>query len=46
MLARLYVDNYRCLVNFEWKPKRAQLVIGLSAAKTLGGSLLLMSMSV
>ena len=28
MLARLYVDNYRCLVNFEFQPTRKQLIIG------------------
>lgn len=28
MLERLYVDNYRCLVNFEFKPKAQQLVLG------------------
>ena len=28
MLTRLYVTNYRCLVNFEFKPNAKQLVIG------------------
>jgi len=28
MLERLYVTNYRCLVNFEFKPNNKQLLIG------------------
>jgi predicted ATPase len=28
MLARLYTTNYRCLVNFEFKPTRKQLIVG------------------
>ncbi|MGO8814639.1 MAG: AAA family ATPase [Terriglobia bacterium] len=28
MLTRLYVTNYRCLVNFEFKPSNKQLIIG------------------
>ncbi|MBZ4333247.1 AAA family ATPase [Corallococcus interemptor] len=28
MLERLYVDNYRCFVNFEWKPDRLALLLG------------------
>ena len=28
MLTRLYVSNYRCLVNFEFKPSNKQLIIG------------------
>jgi predicted ATPase len=28
MLTRLYVTNYRCLVNFEFKPTNKQLIIG------------------
>jgi ABC-type transport system involved in cytochrome c biogenesis ATPase subunit len=28
MLARLYATNYRCLVNFEFKPSAKQLIIG------------------
>jgi len=28
MLSRLYVTNYRCLVNFEFKPNAKQLIIG------------------
>ena len=30
MLTRLYVDNYRCLVDFEFKPKQAPLLLGVS----------------
>lgn len=28
MLERLYVDNVRCFVNFEWKPDRLALLLG------------------
>ncbi|RYZ39851.1 MAG: hypothetical protein EOO71_18440 [Myxococcaceae bacterium] len=28
MLERLYVDNFRCFVNFEWKPGRLALLLG------------------
>ena len=28
MLSRLYTTNYRCLVNFEFKPTSKQLIIG------------------
>jgi predicted ATPase len=28
MLTRLFVDNYRCLVNFEFRPRNKQLIIG------------------
>lgn len=28
MLTRLYVNNYRCLVNFEFRPTSKQLIIG------------------
>lgn len=28
MLTRLYVNNYRCLVNFEFKPSSKQLILG------------------
>lgn len=28
MLERLYVDNFRCFVNFEWKPARLALLLG------------------
>lgn len=32
MLTRLYVTNYRCLVNFEFKPTNKQLIIGRNGA--------------
>jgi energy-coupling factor transporter ATP-binding protein EcfA2 len=32
MLTRLYADNYKCLSNFEFEPKRSQLVIGRNGA--------------
>lgn len=28
MLTRVYIDNFRCFVNFEWKPGRKQLILG------------------
>ncbi len=28
MLKRLYIDNFRCFVNFEFKPERKQLLLG------------------
>ncbi len=28
MITRLYVDNYKCLVNFEYRPARLQLLYG------------------
>jgi predicted ATP-binding protein involved in virulence len=28
MITRFYVDNYKCLVNFEYKPKPFELIIG------------------
>jgi len=28
MLTRLYIDNFRCFVNFEFKPGRRQLILG------------------
>ena len=28
MIDRLYLDNYKCFVNFEWQPKALQLVLG------------------
>lgn len=28
MLTRLYIDNFRCFVNFEYKPARRQLILG------------------
>jgi energy-coupling factor transporter ATP-binding protein EcfA2 len=28
MLTRLYIDNFRCFVNFEYRPSRRQLIFG------------------
>jgi len=28
MLTRIYIDNFRCFVNFEYKPKSKQLLLG------------------
>ncbi len=28
MLERIYIDNYKCLVNFEYKPGQVQLLLG------------------
>jgi predicted ATPase len=28
MLTRLYIDNFRCFVNFEYKPQKKQLLLG------------------
>lgn len=28
MLKRLYVDNYKCLVNFEYRPQQVELLVG------------------
>jgi predicted ATPase len=28
MLKRIYIDNFRCFVNFEYKPERKQLLLG------------------
>ena len=30
MLTRMYVDNYKCFVNFEFKPGQLQLILGLN----------------
>ena len=32
MLTRFYVDNYRCLVNFEYRPARRHLLVGRSGS--------------
>lgn len=32
MLKRLYIDNFRCFVNFEWKPDRKQLLLGANGS--------------
>lgn len=31
MLTRLYADNFRCLVNFEFRPQPVQLLMGRNA---------------
>lgn len=28
MLKRIYIDNYKCFVNFEWKPEPVNLLLG------------------
>lgn len=28
MLRRIYIDNYRCFVDFEWRPRRRNLILG------------------
>jgi predicted ATPase len=30
MLTRIYIDNYRCFVNFEFRPQPTQLILGLN----------------
>lgn len=42
MLSRLYIDNFRCFVNFEYKPARKQLLLGENGS---GKSALLMAVS-
>lgn len=32
MLKRLYIDNFRCFVNFEYKPGRKQLLLGANGS--------------
>ena len=32
MLTRLYIDNFRCFVNFEYKPERKQLLLGANGS--------------
>lgn len=32
MLTRLYCDNYKCLVNFEFRPEATQLLMGRNGA--------------
>jgi predicted ATPase len=32
MLKRLYIDNFRCFVNFEYKPERKQLLLGVNGS--------------
>ena len=28
MITRIYIDNYKCLQNFEYKPKQFELIVG------------------
>ncbi len=32
MLTRLYIDNFRCFVNFEYKPEKKQLLLGANGS--------------
>ena len=32
MITRIYIDNFRCFVNFEYKPSRKQLILGANGA--------------
>lgn len=32
MLKRLYIDNFRCFVNFEYRPERTQLLLGANGS--------------
>src|SRR5689334_13530993 len=32
MLTRLYIDNFRCLVDFEYRPARKQLILGANGS--------------
>ena len=32
MLSRVYIDNYRCFVNFDFRPKAKQLVLGINGS--------------
>lgn len=32
MLKRIYIDNFRCFVNFEYKPERKQLLLGANGS--------------
>jgi predicted ATPase len=32
MLKRIYIDNFRCFVNFEYKPERRQLLLGANGS--------------
>ena len=34
MITRLYIDNFRCMVNFEYKPTSLQLVFGKNGSGT------------
>ncbi|MBK9170228.1 MAG: AAA family ATPase [Bryobacterales bacterium] len=32
MLTRVYIDNYKCFVNFEYRPARRQLILGANGS--------------
>jgi len=32
MLTRIYIDNFRCFVNFEYRPERKQLLLGANGS--------------
>src|SRR5580692_7864483 len=32
MLTRVYIDNFRCFVNFEYKPEKKQLLLGANGS--------------
>jgi predicted ATPase len=32
MLTRLYIDNFKCFVNFEYRPTRTQLILGANGS--------------
>jgi len=32
VLTRLYIGNFRCFVNFEYRPGRKQLILGPNAS--------------
>jgi ATPase subunit of ABC transporter with duplicated ATPase domains len=32
MLTRIYIDNFRCFVNFEYRPEKKQLIVGPNGA--------------
>jgi predicted ATPase len=32
MLTRLYIDNFRCFVNFEYRPEQKQLLLGVNGS--------------
>lgn len=32
MITRIYIDNFRCFVNFEWKPRHLALILGDNGA--------------
>lgn len=32
MLTRLYIDNFKCFVNFEYRPARTQLILGANGS--------------